>query len=60
MSTPIEHVADAVLLGSVGLKAWKAEHGCDQDRCSCSICEPLDRGLARLNEAIEEMGRWGE
>ena len=54
MSTPAQHVGDAILLGSEGLKNWQKEHGCEP-RCSCSVCFSLDRGLERLNTALEEM-----
>ena len=54
MSTPVQNVADAILLGSTGLKRWQTEHGCEPG-CSCSVCFPIDRGLERLNTALEEM-----
>ena len=54
MSTPVQSVADAILLGSTGLKRWKQENHCGT-QCDCSICWELDAGLERLNTALEEM-----
>jgi ferredoxin len=55
MSTPAQNVGDAILLGSTGLKKWRKEHGCEEG-CDCAACHPLERGLAKLNEALREMG----
>lgn len=54
MSTPAQSIGDAILLGSTGLKKWQQANGCDAS-CDCSICWPLERGLASLNDALDEM-----
>ena len=54
MSTPSQSVADAILLGSTGLKKWQKEQGCGP-KCECSPCWELNAGLERLNTALKEM-----
>lgn len=54
MSTPAQSIGDAILLGSTGLKRWQKANGCDET-CDCSVCFPLNGGLERLNEALDEI-----
>jgi hypothetical protein len=54
VSSPAQHIGDAILLGSTGLKNWQKSNGCDAT-CDCAICWPLERGLASLNDALDEM-----
>lgn len=48
------YVADALLLGTKGLQAWRKERGCEAN-CDCAVCHPLHHGLEKLNEALAEM-----
>lgn len=59
MSTPAEHIEDAINQATIGRDGWAISSGCEHG-CWCSVCLELNSGLANLSAALAEMNKAGD